>query len=70
MVKQMIITKNPDHNVTIESDMNGQDLYEAYVALTAHIISQLNSKKDISNLASTAVQDALNLIAIKNTAIQ
>ena len=55
-----IVTEN---NVTnINTNMQGKELYQAYVALTVHIAMQLIEEKEIETIGNQAVADALKII--------
>ena len=59
---KIIIDMDEKHNVSIHSDLHGQELYEAYVALTAQLATELRLKNDIEQISAMAVQDALRML--------
>lgn len=61
MKKKIVIHYN-NHNVNIQSELQGQELYEVYVALTAHIAQRLNNPKDIEKMSNQAIKDAMKLL--------
>lgn len=63
-MKILIATKD-GHNVNINTEMQGQDLYELIVALLGYTALQLNSISDLDKLAKTAVSDAKGLLKEK-----
>lgn len=65
MAGKILIKLDEKHQVAVGSELNGQELYEAYVGLTAHIATKLNQKEDIIKMANTAAYDALKLIKEK-----
>lgn len=64
-MKKLIITKEGSQ-VSISTEMEGQELYEAYVALTGYIATNLIDPNSIENLAQSAVKDAKKILTEKN----
>lgn len=68
MVGKVIINLDDNHQVSVQSELNGQELYEAYVGLSTHIATRLNRKEDIQQMALQAAVDALKILEDMNIA--
>jgi hypothetical protein len=63
MSGKVIIERNDSSEVSIMSTLHGQELYEAYVALTAKLASELSDKNDIVSVCTQAANDALSMLS-------
>ena len=67
MSKKIVLTLDDNHNVSIASEVHGQELYEIYVSLTAKIASELVNREEIKKLSESAAIDALKILNEKDT---
>lgn len=68
MLKTLVITRSKDFQIHIEGELRGQELYEAYVAMTGYIAGQFKNSNNIHQMAQIAVNDALRLLGEKRQA--
>lgn len=64
---KVTITLDKDSKATVDSELNGHELYNAYVALSAHIATKLARQQDITRVANQASSDALKLLRGEKT---
>lgn len=64
MEKKLVITKN-ENNCHIETEMRGQELYEALVCLIGYVGANLKDPTDITKVVDTAETDALKIMVEK-----
>ena len=64
MEKKLVITQN-GNTCHIETEMKGQELYEALVCLIGFLGATLKDPTDITKVLDTAEKDALKIMAIK-----
>ncbi len=64
MDKKLTIAKN-DFVCRIDTEMDGQDLYEALVCLAAYVGVHLNQPGDIAKMLESAGSDAIELMKKK-----
>jgi hypothetical protein len=62
MSGKVIIERNDSSEVSIMSTLHGQDLYEAYVALTAKLAAELKNREDVVQICYQAAKDALDML--------
>lgn len=67
MSKKLEIVLN-GNDVSIQSELEGHELYQAYCAIAAHIAVRLKNKEDIVEMSKQAGKNALAMInqKIKN----
>lgn len=66
MVKTFQITKE-NNCCHILTDMQGQEMFEAYVAFTGYLLAHLKNPEEIHDLSMAAVENALRLMEEKQT---
>ena len=64
MEKKLVITKN-GNTCHIETEIKGQELYEALVCLIGFVGATLKDPTDITKVLDTAENDALKIMAKK-----
>lgn len=64
MEKKLVITKS-GNAYHIETEMKGQELYEALVCLIGFVGATLKDPTDITKVLDTAEKDALKIMAKK-----
>lgn len=67
MRKRVIVElkENNSAMILVEGLEDGQELYKAYVALTARIMCDMVNKDEIHSLAEVAIADARNMLGYK-----
>ena len=64
MSGKVILTLDHNQNIQVQSELEGQELYKAYVALTAHISTKLKNPQEILYVACGAAQDVLQILSV------
>lgn len=68
MEKTLTITsknEKEEHSFDVETTMKGQELYEAYVAMTAFLALRLTDPRQISKVSVIAIKDAVQILKEK-----
>ena len=62
MPGKITITLDENQRINIESELQGQELYQALVAYSAHLAARIKNPNDFPILMKSAAEDALRLL--------